>query len=65
MEREMSRVRLHWANGRVTELQADARATIIRVPTSAGVRSFRATDEVDEEGWNVFMEETDLPAVFD
>jgi hypothetical protein len=61
----MSRVRLHWANGRVTELHADARATIIRVPTPGGVRSFRAAGTVDEEGFGVFVEDTDLPAVTD
>lgn len=65
MEREMCRVRLHWANGRLTEMRADAKATIIQVPTGRAVRSFRATGEIDEEGFGVFVEETDLPAVAD
>ena len=45
IEPEMTRVRLHWANGRVTELSADAKATIIRLPTGEGIRSFRATQD--------------------
>jgi len=65
MEPDMSRVRLHWANGRVTELSADAKATIIRLPTSEGMRSFRATEDSDDDGFDVFVEETDLPPVAD
>ena len=62
---EMTRVRLHWANGRVTELSADAKATIIRLPTSEGIRSFRTTSDIDDDGFNVFVEETELPPVAD
>lgn len=65
MEPDMSRVRLHWANGRVTELSADSRATIIRLPTSEGTRSFRATEHSDDEGFEVFVEELELPPVAD
>jgi len=65
MERGMSWVRLHWANGRVTEVSADAKATIIRLPTSEGMRSFRATEDRDDDGFDVFMEETELPPVAD
>lgn len=65
MEPGMSRVRLHWANGRVTEVSADAKATIIRLPTSEGMRSFRATEASDDDGFDVFMEETELPPVAD
>lgn len=61
----MTRVRLHWANGRVTELSADAKATIIRLPTGEGIRSFRATEGIDEDGFDVFVEETELPPVAD
>jgi hypothetical protein len=65
MEPEMTRVRLHWANGRVTELSADAKATIIRLPTGEGIRSFRATEDIDDDGFGVFVEETELPRVSD
>ena len=61
----MTRVRLHWANGRVTELSAASNATIIRLPTAEGMRSFRATDDIDEEGFDVFVEEIELPPVAD
>ena len=64
-EPEMSRVRLHWANGRVTELSVDSKATIIRLPTSEGTRSFRATEDSDDEGFEVFVEELELPPVAD
>ena len=65
MAPEMTRVRLHWANGRVTELSAASEATIIRLPTGEGTRSFRATDDIDEEGFDVFVEELELPPVAD
>jgi hypothetical protein len=65
MKPEMTRVRLHWANGRVTELSADAKATIIRLPTREGIRSFRTTTDVDDDGFDVFVEETELPPVAD
>jgi len=65
MQPEMARVRLHWANGRVTELSADAKATIIRLPTGEGIRSFRATEDIDDEGFDVFVEELELPPVAD
>ena len=65
MQPEMARVRLHWANGRVTELSADAKATIIRLPTGEGIRSFRATEDIDDEGFDVFVEELELPSVAD
>lgn len=65
MGSEMTRVRLHWANGRVTELRAAAKATIIRLPTGEGMRSFRATEHVDDDGFDIFVEEMELPPVSD
>jgi len=65
MDPEMTRVRLHWANGRVTELSAASKATIIRLPTGEGMRSFRATEDIDDDGFDVFVEETELPPVAD
>jgi hypothetical protein len=65
MDPEMTRVRLHWANGRITEMSASAKATIIRLPTREGMRSFRAAGDIDDEGFDVFVEETELPPVAD
>ena len=65
MEPEEGRVRLHWANGRVTEMRVAAKVTIIRVPTEWGTQSFRATGDTDDEGCGVFVEETQLPPVAD
>jgi len=49
----------------VTELSADAKATIIRLPTSEGMRSFRTTRDIDDDGFDVFVEEIELPPVAD
>ena len=65
MKADVRRVRLHWANGRVTEMQVDANPTIILVPIGWSTHSFRATGEVDEDGLGVFVEDTDLPPVAD
>jgi hypothetical protein len=65
MDPETTRVRLHWANGRVTELSASSKATIIRLPTGEGMRSFRATEDIDDDGFDVFVEEIELPPVAD
>lgn len=57
----IERVRLRWRDGRVTEITAATGSTEININYRNGTRSFRATEEIDRDGFPIFVEEAVEP----
>jgi hypothetical protein len=53
-------VRLRWSNGREETLRdgVDAETTVITRPGPDGFCHFRETDKIDENGYAIYVEET-------
>ena len=57
---ETMRVRLYWLDGRIEELKGvvDGGTTQVVRKTSDGPRYFMFAEEIDDEGFAIFWEET-------
>jgi hypothetical protein len=54
---EHALARLKWADGHITVMNVDITAERVIIPSVKGNTWFRVTDDIDDEGYTILIEE--------